>query len=630
MKYYPYLIEPYNAYAKGKKHQKHWTEIAEEEALYQRMVQDAILRETREQQAAQQVQNVANAPAGAGGVPPYNYFQELEEYALFTISPTGTIVAPAQITFTNNTRTPLDDTFLWVFDTGSLTSTLVTPAPLVYKSVGEFNIMLQETSSAGMMTTASATITLTEPSITASYTVTSASSIAPVTFSFVGSAIQTSQYPITPTWGWIFWHEADQLGVSASANVSDIVDSGSYTASFVATNLFGSSSTVITSWSVEAPTIIPLLQVTASSTVAPMTASFTASWTYDGHGVAEGRIYDVIGGNRVITSNPMYFEQIQGTGSFTASMQLTESTYQIATASDGIPWTASVPSVIGVLSIFTRSFAAPMTASITASVTYDGHGTASGLIDLGDGVTMVYPGSTYYIEHVYDSGSWTASFAVTESTYEIMGIRADSFVSGTAPTLSASMMLVTSSMWAPVTVSITPNWTYDGGDQVTGTLVQPAGTVVTLTSVDNGLLRTYYVSTGSGGAGTGKWTSSFSVTESYGQASESFFYFSASWPSVSASFTTSYDGVTTNGGVTGTITPTLWYDGNGGILTEKAVFTFGDGTYETWSATPFTHLFNPVVGAVEGECWTASLAITESSYNLYSALHTVTFSASAA
>ena len=65
----PYLIEPYNAYQKPPK-KKHWMEQAEEEALYYR-----LMMEVEKQKTAQQIQ-ITNAiiDSGAGGVPPYSYF----------------------------------------------------------------------------------------------------------------------------------------------------------------------------------------------------------------------------------------------------------------------------------------------------------------------------------------------------------------------------------------------------------------------------------------------------------------------------------------------------------------------------------------------------------------------------
>lgn len=62
----PFLIEPYSCWNKGKSKKKHPSEIAEEEALFYRMLQEA--------QQAQQNQNTANAAVGAGGVPPFSFF----------------------------------------------------------------------------------------------------------------------------------------------------------------------------------------------------------------------------------------------------------------------------------------------------------------------------------------------------------------------------------------------------------------------------------------------------------------------------------------------------------------------------------------------------------------------------
>ena len=56
-----YLIEPFTIF-QGKKKDKHWMQIAEEEALFYKMIQEQI-----QQQQVQQ----AVAAAGAGGTPVY-------------------------------------------------------------------------------------------------------------------------------------------------------------------------------------------------------------------------------------------------------------------------------------------------------------------------------------------------------------------------------------------------------------------------------------------------------------------------------------------------------------------------------------------------------------------------------
>ena len=81
----PYIIEPYSPWNKGQK-KKHWTEIAEEESLMYRVLE--------QQAAAQQVQNALEPTpaAGAGGVPPYNYFHPASTaYLIYT--PTSQLIS---------------------------------------------------------------------------------------------------------------------------------------------------------------------------------------------------------------------------------------------------------------------------------------------------------------------------------------------------------------------------------------------------------------------------------------------------------------------------------------------------------------------------------------------------------
>jgi len=69
--------------------------------------------------------------------------------ALFTFT-TSSVSASATTTFvnasTNTSQTPTT-TYLWVFGSGSLTSTLVNPAPLLYTAPGPYTASLQATGS---------------------------------------------------------------------------------------------------------------------------------------------------------------------------------------------------------------------------------------------------------------------------------------------------------------------------------------------------------------------------------------------------------------------------------------------------------------------------------------------------
>lgn len=67
---FPYIIEPYNAYQKPPK-KKHWMEIAEEESLMARIIAEAATSTNETANAS------SAAPAGAGGVPSYDYFHPI-------------------------------------------------------------------------------------------------------------------------------------------------------------------------------------------------------------------------------------------------------------------------------------------------------------------------------------------------------------------------------------------------------------------------------------------------------------------------------------------------------------------------------------------------------------------------
>ena len=209
----PYLFEPYNAYQKPAK-KKHWTQIAEEEALLIKMqLEEAIRQQSIEktlyeqamkehlalreaaakqnqqpnnwnnqnlalpqyfpQPAQQQVQDGQYAaPAGGGGWIS-QLTEELQEVTSFTVTPTFGL-GPLAVTFVNNTVTPENDTFLWLFGSGSLTSTAINPT-LTYTALGTYTVTLQETSSAGNTSISTQTITVNAPSVISTFTFTTSS-----------------------------------------------------------------------------------------------------------------------------------------------------------------------------------------------------------------------------------------------------------------------------------------------------------------------------------------------------------------------------------------------------------------------------------------------------------------------
>ena len=215
-----FLFEPYNAYQRPPK-KKHWMEIAEEEALLHRIQleeqaqqkelfqetikqhlalreansrknssnlnnQNVALPQHSSQPASQQVQNGQYAaPAGGGGwVLPQEF--EKTEIASFTLSPTSGI-GPLAVSFTNTTISPLNDTFLWNFGSGSLTSSNVSPSPITYSALGTYTVTLQETSSQGNKSVATQTVTVIPPTLTANFTYVSSSGAAPSTVTFTNT-----------------------------------------------------------------------------------------------------------------------------------------------------------------------------------------------------------------------------------------------------------------------------------------------------------------------------------------------------------------------------------------------------------------------------------------------------------
>lgn len=269
-----HLIEPYNAYQKKPLKKKHPTEIAEEEALFiktmveeqrlmikeqarqsvvQMQLRDAAIREHLALREAAAQKNVFNqnlalsqyspqpasqqtqdgqfaAPAGGGGWV-NNIELERQEVASFTATPSSGY-APLAVTFTNETRTPGDDTFLWSFGTGSLTSTEVTPSPLTYVRTGSYVITLQSTSSAGTMTSANTTITVLAPVLVAGFTLTTSSTSAPSTGSFTDTTTYTGNG--TLTYKWLYGSGSI---TSSAATPSPLIyrNAGGYTASLQVT-----------------------------------------------------------------------------------------------------------------------------------------------------------------------------------------------------------------------------------------------------------------------------------------------------------------------------------------------------------------------------------------------------------
>ena len=126
--------------------------------------QNLALPQYAPQPSSQQIQDGQYAtPAGGGGWISNEAFEPYEVVDFIATPSVG--FGPLSVSFSNLMPTPGNDTFLWEFGTGSLTSTLASPAPVVYKQTGSYTASLQATSSTGNMSSVSRIITVNLPSL---------------------------------------------------------------------------------------------------------------------------------------------------------------------------------------------------------------------------------------------------------------------------------------------------------------------------------------------------------------------------------------------------------------------------------------------------------------------------------
>jgi PKD repeat protein len=427
----PFLIEPYNAWDKTPKKKKHWHEIIEEEQLMARII--------AEQQASQQqIQNIAVAAAGAGGVPPFAYFNNEGGLIAFSYLPAAA-AAPVTITFTNTTPTQFgeENTYNWVFGDGG-TSTLKNPVHF-YADTGSFNVELQVTSSLGGNNTSASTqvVSASNPRVVAAWTATSASGIAPITVSFTNTSTNNSYQP-TSSYLWNFNNGltstlATLTSSVAFANTQSYAVTLRHTGSYSASLFSGSVAGV-------APTIVAAFTLTTGSNIAPASGTYVNTSTDN----SLARIYRWdVGDGSAIETTVIPAPHIFHTGSFTSSLFITSSHYSDITSSATKSFTLLAPTVTA--GMITQSYGQggladlfePVSMSFTSSTTHDGVGTLTYLWDFGtasftnpQGVTSTGTSASVgpHFRANYIVGGYTASLRVTESFYGIASIYTQSFV----------------------------------------------------------------------------------------------------------------------------------------------------------------------------------------------------------
>jgi hypothetical protein len=323
------------SYFGGAKKEKHWADVAEEEAMMHKVLQ--------EQANQQQNLSVNATAAGAGGVPEYKFFNPNKATSFTSDITTGD--GPFTVTFTNTSGPEIIryGTFVLTFGDG-WTSTNPNISYL-YTNTGSFSATLTSTTLYGGVSTTSTAIVISSsiPTVTASGSYVTSSGPAPVTASFTNLTVNTSCVPTT-TYLIIYGDttSASYANVTADTPISSythIYQSGSFTASLRATGSYAISSEYTASFYVPAPTLTAAFTFTTSSNTSGSIATFLN--TINGAG---GTVYNGIGtlnynwtlgtGSFTSTANVPTPQVYTSVGPFTASLQVTESLYKIASRAE--------------------------------------------------------------------------------------------------------------------------------------------------------------------------------------------------------------------------------------------------------------------------------------------------------
>jgi PKD repeat protein len=403
-----YIITPHSPWSNKKTKQQELRERQDEEALLARLMCEA-----------QQQQNSANGESAAVGAnfSDYKYFHPTMNVSLGATPLTAD--GPLTVTFVNNSDPSLAQygTFVLTLGDGFISSE--PNISYLYLNTGSYTASLTGTSNYNGETATSTEVYISAsiPTVTAAFTYVTESGAAPTTVTFTNTTINTSQTPTT-TYKWLFGNNG---AISSEGNPVYVYPTGSFTASLQSTGSYGIKSFYTQSFYVPAPTLVAGFTYTTSSGPGPISASFVDTSTYNGHGTKQ---YKFVFGDGITSS----YSSISGllsreihsyanTGSFTASLQVTESSYNI-TSSNTVKFYVPAPTLTTTITLSTSSNAAPSIATFTNLPAYNGHGTLTYLWNLGSGSltsTSIIPNPTTYTV----AGPYTASLQITESSYNI-------------------------------------------------------------------------------------------------------------------------------------------------------------------------------------------------------------------
>ena len=168
-----------------------------------------------------------------------------------------------------------------------------------------------------------------EQSETASFSTTPSSGVGPLTVTFLNLTF-------TPENDTFYWNLGSGSLTSTAINPPAVTytQTGSYTVALQETSSTGASSSISKTITVNAPTLTAAFTVISSSanTAHKFTASFTGSVTYNSIGTLSGFwTFGDATSSAYTTNNP--FTHSYTTGSYTASLAVTESLYNIIATS---------------------------------------------------------------------------------------------------------------------------------------------------------------------------------------------------------------------------------------------------------------------------------------------------------
>ena len=453
----------------------------------------------------------------------------------FTLTPSSGVF-PLPVSFTD-TSTNSPTSWAWDFGDGS-SSSLKNPTH-TYTTAGTYNVNLNATNSTGSgshLTTAAVTVAIPAP--VASFSLTPASGLTPLTVNFTDTSTNT------PTsWAWTF----GDGGTSTLQNPSHAyTTAGSYTVSLTATNGTGSDSHTTTSAVTAAiPAPVASFSVSPSSGVYPLVVTFTDTssnsptswaWTF-GDGT---------------TSTAQSPQHTYGNvGTYNVSLTATNSTGSNShTTTSAV--TVAVPTPEVSFNISPSSGIVPFTVNFTDTTI---NSPTSWAWTFGDGATSTLKNPS----HSYTTpGTYNVTLNATNSTGTGTHTTTSAVIAS-IPAPVASFNISPSSGTTPLTVNFTDtstnsptSWLWGLGDGATSTAQNPSHTYNT-----PGFYNIVLNATNS--TGTGIRTVTSGVT--------------AAIPAPVASFTltpsSGTNPLTVNFTDTSTNTPTSW------------AWTFGDGGTST-------------------------------------------------